>query len=265
MTSFAVTAYNEMSAAQLHGQRLLDCIRPAQNHPAISEIVVVDDGSEDFEQLADLLRREPKVTFHHNPVNRGVFGNKIEAIARAAGPWVITCDSDNLMKADFIDKILAMPLEPHTWYCPSFARTHFDYRSLIGKYDLSTIGQILDRPMGACCLNTGNQIVCRETFMGVFGKYRGQRADLMMPNWLNIPESEREKRYWRLVFDACDSFILNMEWLTAGNRMHVVEGLEYDHYYGEGEESNYARAPKQKTVLNDKLMQELRQRSGTAQ
>ena len=263
MLSFAITAYNEMSESRSHGHRIWNCIQAAQDHDAIDEIVVVDDGSEDFLGLYDLLRNEPKVQLFRNPTNRGVFGNKLEAIARATGEWVITCDSDNQMDQAYLDLVVGADREgdPCTWYCPSFAKTHFDYRGLIGQYKLADIAQMLNQPMAGCCLNTGNQTVHRESFMKVFGKYRGIRADLMMPNWLNLIEGVRVEYYWRWVFDANDSFIFNMEWLTAGNTINVMAGLEYDHAYFSGPESNYARAPKEKSQLNEVLTKELRRRS----
>ncbi len=261
MISFAVTAYNEMSEARSHGRRILACIRPAQQHDTIGEIVVVDDTSVDFAGLCDLLSDEPKVQLFRNDTNRGVFGNKLEAIARATNEWVITCDSDNQMDQTYLGRVIDADRDPHTWYCPSFAKTHFDYRKLVDRYTLASIGQMLDQPMAGCCLNTGNQTVHRDSFMDVFGKYRDHRADLMMPNWLDLATDLRADHYWRLVFDANDSFIFNMEWLTAGNTINVMAGLEYDHAYFSGPESNYVRAPVEKSQLNEVLTRELKRRS----
>jgi len=253
MISFAVTAYNETVRPQ-NRPRILECIRTAQQHDAIGEIVVVDDGSEDYDRLAELLDGQPKVRLYHNPTNRGVFGNKLEAIARATGEWVITCDSDNRMDRNFIDWIAGcLNKKPDTWYCPSFAREDFDYRGLIGNYDVGEIARILHQPMFRCCANTGNQTVHRDSFMEVFGAYRDKRADLMMVNWLELPEDVRKEHHWRLVFDACDSFIFNLGWLVAGNRLCIGEGLEYQHYRTNGAESNYARAPADKGKLEAML------------
>jgi len=258
--SFAVTAFEETCDARRQGRRLLETLAPAQAHEAIDEIVVVDDGSSDYERLGGFLDGQPKVNLYHNVENRGVFGNKIEAIARAKGEWVITCDSDNQMGPAFLNTVTALAIDSGTWYCPSFGKPKFDYRHLIGRYNLANIRGIMDKSMFECAMNTGNQTVHRGRFMEVFEKYRGRRADLMMPNWLNLQEGEREKvDPWRLVFDACDSFILNLEWLKAGNRMKIVEGMEYDHYYSGGPESNYARSPKEKEDLSRLLIAELRQ------
>lgn len=261
MISFAVTAFNEMSPGRLNGCRLMACIGPAEQHPQIDEIVVVDDGSNDFPQLASVLCGHPKVRLFQNVPNRGVFGNKIEAVARCRGEWVITCDSDNVMSPAFLDRVIREATDWHTWYCPSFARPNFDYRHLVGLYTANNIGPMLDKPLAACAVNTGNQTVHRQTFMEVFEQYRGNRADLMLPNWLGLPEEEREKHYWRLVFDANDSCILNMLWLQAGKTLAILEGLEYEHYYASGPEGNYTRSPIEKEKLGVILLDELRRLS----
>lgn len=258
MITFAVTAYRELSEKRKYGEQLFRCIQPAQEHPQVDEIVIVDDGSDDADGLAEVLVGQEKVSFHRNVENRGVFGNKLEAIARARGGWVITCDSDNLMRKDFLDHIIAKGKDRDTWYCPSFARPEFDYRSLVGTYVLASIQRIIDQPMFQCAINTGNQTVHHETFMEVFGKYRDRRADLMMPNWLDIPAAEREKKYWRLVFDALDSFIFNLTWLQAGKRISFVPGLEYDHYCSGDDAGNYVRSPPEKEQLGKRLLEILR-------
>ena len=253
MISFAVTAYNEMTKERKYGANLLRCIRAAQEHDQIGQIVIVDDGSADYDHLVDLLADEPKVHLYHNHENQGVFSNKLEAIASCPEGWVITCDSDNCMNKKFIDLLANRPKNPSTWYCPSFASPKFDYRPFIGSYDLKEIGKIIHDPMFDCLINTGNQTVYRRTFMRVFGKYRGLRADLMMPNYLGTPRSARGDMYWRLVFDANDSFIFNLEWLLAGNRLNVARHLEYEHYWTLQDESNYIRAPREKKQLRHKL------------
>jgi glycosyltransferase involved in cell wall biosynthesis len=262
--SFAVTAYNEMTEGRQHGGRLLECIQAARSHPAVGQIVIVDDGSEDWQELAEFLDRSlgrkgwGKVKLYRNAQNLGVFGNKLEAVALCTGDWVVNCDSDNLMDANYLDMVVSLKKNPDTWYCPSFARPEFDYRGLIGRWDLASIQDFLPRDFSECCLNTGNQIVHRESFMKVFGGYRGRRFDLMLPNYMGLPVDERTKHHWRLVFDAKDSLIFNMLWLSSDGVLEVVPGLEYSHYYTSGPESNYARAPAEKDKLNGVLIGELK-------
>ena len=258
MITLAVTAFRELSAKRKHGEQILRCIQPAQQHPLVGEIVVVDDGSGDGADLANLLAGQAKVSFYRNAKNRGVFGNKLEAIARCRGGWVVTCDSDNFMDTTFLNRILAIDKDADTWYCPSFARPEFDYRALVGAYDLESIRNIIDRPLFQCAINTGNQTVHHETFMEVFGKYRDRRADLMMPNWLGTPDAERDQKHWRLVFDALDSFILNLTWLQAGKSIHIMPDLEYDHYCSGDDAGNYVRSPPEKEQLGLRLLEVLR-------
>ncbi len=257
--SFAVTAYNEMTKERLYGRRLLSCLAPAQVHDEIDEIVVVDDGSENFVDLEELLSNTPKVKLFYSSTNRGVFGNKLEAVACTSkvSDWVITCDSDNVMDKEYLDRVIAVDKDPQAWYCPSFAKPRFDYRGLVGTYNLRSVAQIIHHKIFACCANTGNQVVHRESFMSVFGRFQDRRADLDMPNYLDLPDENRRAIYWRRVFDACDSFIFNLEWLLAENSLCITEGMEYEHHYAKGEESNYARAPKEKVDLGRILLQRL--------
>ena len=265
--SFAVTAFNEMAEENKRGENILRCISSAQTHPDVAEIVIVDDHSSDFDQLQDWLQDEPRVRLCRNSENRGVFGNKLEAIARCKGDWVINSDSDNYMSPEYLNLVLTMPKDPDTWYCPSFAKPQFDYRQLVGNYGLGDIirTQMFTHPMAGCAFNTGNSVVHRESFMEVFGRFRRERFDLMLPNYLNRTDEQRESHYDRLIWDANDSFIFNMEWLTAGNKIQITEGMEYDHHYSSGPDSNYARAPAEKSVLNKALVTELLKRSREAQ
>ena len=257
--SFAVTAYQEMTPVRRGGNRLLEAIAAAQQHDSVAEIVIVDDGSDDFDELEAFLNGQPKVHLYHQPENQGVFGNKLEAVARATCDWVVTCDSDNRMSAEFIDTINRIDKQPECWYCPSFPRPDFDYRHLVGDHDLAAFAGMSHLPRLDCLGNTGNQTVHRESFMEVFGQYRGQRADLMMPNWLDLGPEQRPMKKWRLVFDALDSFIFNLQWLLAGNRLYVMPGLENEHKRTAGAVSNYARSPDEKEDLSRKLMEVLRE------
>lgn len=248
MLSLAVTAYREISLRG-GGSQLLQCIKAAQQHDAISEIAIVDDHSDDFERLRTLLSRRPKVRLYQNDRNLGVFRNKLQAIARCKSEWVITCDSDNTMNPAYIDAVVAAERVASEWLCPCFAKPKFDYRNLTGRYNLKTIWKIMRAPIFACCFNTGNQVVHRESFMDVFGRYQTERAELSLPNYLGVPEEDRGSLHNRLIFDACDSYFYNTEWLRAGNSVWIHPELRYDHYYAAGPEGNYMRAPRAKLEL----------------
>lgn len=251
MLSFAVTSFNEMTEPQQFGQRLLDCIAAAREHSAIGEIVIVNDGPAGLAELTEMLKDLPKVNLFSNERRQGVFTNKVEAVARATGQWVITCDSDNVMDAGYIDRVVAMERSDMTWYCASFARPQFDYRRLAGRWDIDTIRTFFNSLIAACAINTGNQVVHRPQFMRVFERFRGvRRFDLLLPNYLGLPEESRQDEYWHLVYGACDSILLNVEWLLAGGSLDFCEGLEYEHtVHTDKSGSNYDRAPADKERL----------------
>jgi glycosyltransferase involved in cell wall biosynthesis len=253
--SFAVTAYEETSRG---GPTILDSLAAAIEHPSVDEIVVCDDASSDYEGLLAMLDGTPKLKVFRNDENQGVFGNKLAAVSHCTGDWVINSDSDNVLSAGFITTVLAQDLDPLTWYCPSFARPKFDYRPFVGRHNLSNVeGLIRQGGMAACLLNTGNQTVHFDRYMDVFEQYLGQRADLMLPNFLGLSQSKRAERYWRDVFNACDSIMFNSLWLRCGGTMEVVDGLEYEHFWTGGDDSNYNRAGAEKGTLNDRIIADL--------
>ena len=131
--TLAVTAYNEMQRGE--GAWLRRCIQPAIEHSLVQEIVIVDDASEDFGTWADKIGGLPKVRVYQNQENRGILGNKLEAVRRATSQWVALCDSDNVMGPDFYDCLVANePWSSRSLYCASFARPEFDYRRFVGRY-----------------------------------------------------------------------------------------------------------------------------------
>ena len=262
MLSFAVTAFHEMTEPQQHGKRLLKCISAAIEHPAIDEIIISNDGPDGADELAAMLDHVPKVEFFRNESRLGVFTNKIEAVARCTNDWVITCDSDNFMGQDCLGVLLKndLPTSHPIWYAASFAKPQFDYRGLCGFWDINNIrngchdksdGDFFSKPIAACAINTGNQTVHRPSFMNVFEKFRGvKRFDLMLPNYMNLSDEERQSEDWHLAYGACDSILLNIEWFKNGGVLRIGHGLEYDHaVHVDKSGSNYDRAPAQKEQL----------------
>lgn len=256
MITLAVTAYQEASRG--HGLWIQECVAFALQHPEVGHVTVVDDCSDDFPELRNILGgavRTGKVTLMHNRRNLGVFGNKLESVYQSPSDWVQLCDSDNIMGPDYYDCLVAYKWTPDIWLCPSFARPRFDYRHLCGTWRLGDAPRLLDQPMIQCCLNTGNQFVHRSTFLEVFGKYRGHDFQTMQPNYLNAPDVD--SLFWRKVYDAKDSVFLNKEWLLAGKCLEIAEGLEYEHRISG--QSSYDRAPEENELLWAHYERELRQ------
>jgi glycosyltransferase involved in cell wall biosynthesis len=177
----AITAFRETT--RRGGKQIKDAIASAASSPLVSEVVVVDDASEDFNQLANLIEGMPKTILFCNPENRGVLANKAESVFRSTGEWVQLCDSDNLMRTDFFDAISKRATWDKTqWICPSFAAPEFNYQHLSGVYCLESMPSFLQRPLAECCLNTGNQCVHRESFLELFGRYRTVDSHLKQPD-----------------------------------------------------------------------------------
>jgi len=257
--SFAVTAYNEFTEPQRYGERLLDCISAAREHPAVDEIVIVNDGPAGLNEVTEMLKDMPKVKLFSNPIRMGVFCNKIEAVARCTGDWVITADSDNFMDAAYIDHIVGLERNDLTWYSATFAKPQFDYRRLAGRWDIGSIMGFFVTPIAACAVNTGNQTVNRAEFMQVFERFRQvRRFDLMLPNYMCLSEEERQSENWHLCYGACDSILINIEWFLRGGTLEFCKGLEYDHgVHVDKSGSNYDRAPADKERLAATLRQHL--------
>ncbi len=260
--SFAVTSFNEMTEPQQYGQRLLKCISAAVEHPAIGEVVVSNDGPAGLDELAEMLRGIPKVKLFSNATRQGVFTNKVEVVARCSCDWVINCDSDNFQDTTYIDYIDDLAKQPTEWYCPTFAKPQFDYRRLAGRWDINTIQNgFFDNLIAACAINTGNSVVNRIEYMKVFERFRGvRRFDLMLPNYMNLSDEERQSEDWHLCCGACDSILINIEWLLSGGALVLCSGLEYEHaVHVDKSGSNYDRAPADKERLALTLRQHLQQ------
>jgi len=260
--TLAITAYNETRRGA--GEWLQECIAPALEHPGVGEVFVVDDGSVDWLNTAASLPNHPKIRFMHLGQNLSVFGAKIASVCHAHGDWVQLCDSDNVMNKEYLDSLLEAILDVpwNTWICPSFARPVFDYRKFVQPhaYDLPGFASLIGMEGFECLANTGNMCVPRNLFDNVFRRYLGKRADLMFPNWLEYEDPTTE--HARQVFNALDSFMLNLEWLTHAGRLWVVEDLEYAHRVtGKAEDSNYNRGPDDKDRMGKFLVAELARRA----
>jgi hypothetical protein len=244
--SLAVTAYEEHARGNFGWIR--ECLAPAAENPMVREIVVVNDGSRDFNDLQTALAGVPKLKMWQNGERLHVFGNKLESVYWATSEWVLLCDSDNAMPSQYYDKLDSLaPWDSDTWYCASWARPAFDYRELCGTWRTGDIDEMASKGRFSCFVNTGNQFVHRQRFLDVFGHLRGKRFDLEQPDYFGVGDRGDEK--WLLVYGAQDSFFLMKEWLLHGGVVQCVEDLEYDHRIGTGQLSNYVRAPEEKWAL----------------
>jgi len=232
--TFAVTAFQESSTRRRCGERIRACLRAAQDHPDINEITVVDDCSEDYDALVQILAPFSKVVLHRNDRRLKCFGNKIEAIVRSTSEWVITCDSDNVMSREYLDLVISRAKRPTSWYCPTFARPLFNYRSVVGTWNGRNIKDAAAQSCFCCFINTGNQTVRRDEFTTVFSPYRGRSLSSFMPDIIGLGHG-----YPDGVWDGNDSRTFNLIWLRAGGQLDAVAGMEYEHTANDSEQGNY--------------------------
>jgi len=261
MITFAVTAYNESLRGRTPFQWIRECITPALSHNYVSEILVYDDGSDDYPQLYHTLKNYPKINMHFGEQNLGVFGAKLESVFRTENEWVMMADSDNVFDSAYLDRLERMDrLSDRTFVCPSFGLPMLDYRHCVGMWSMDNIGRLSRMKAFDCVVNTGNQFVNRETFMTLFAPYRGPRFDLKLPDYLNV--GDRSNIRWRKIYDACDSLIINSIALKADVSLWVAPELTYTHGSLMPEHKNimpssWEQAPPEKEQLSKILIQEL--------
>ena len=113
-----------------------------------------------------------------------------------------------------------------TIYAPEFARPYFDYRAYAGMtIDRSNVAELYSRKQFDCLLNTMNYFLHADTFVN------------------NMDENAVNPK-------AADSIYMNYIWLSHGNKIHVVPGMQYDHLVHDG--SNYkAQAKESGAIMAD--------------
>lgn len=218
---------------------LFEAVEPFLKDERITEIVISDDHSteEIYQTILWKYNGVEKVKIFRNEVNVDCYFNKQKAVERATNEWVLLLDSDNIFSTEFIDKIFLMKdlpgfgWRPDYIMQPSFAKPHFDFR----KYyiiDRGDINKVISDSNFQTCLNAMNYFVNREQYLKVWD------------GSVNPVTS--------------DSLYQNFNWLNAGNSIHVVEGLEYDHrvHSGSHYQQNVRRTP---SGFHDSIIEKLKQ------
>lgn len=201
MLSLCLTNYNRY-------EMLLESFQHVYDDERISEIVISDDHSDIkiYNKLVEFCKDKRKILLARNDENLGMSLNKARSIQLANHQWCILFDSDNILKPDYLNAI-PKELDPSVFYLPSFAKPQFDYRKFSGTtVTKDNVKEFLHKPMFEQCLNTCNMVVHRNSYLHVF------RPDK------HIKET--------------DTLHMNYLWLKAGGKLHIVEGMEYEHRVG---------------------------------
>jgi len=203
MISLCLTTWNRDSMT-------FDSFRHVLNDERISEIVIVDDHSDEriYSNLVFMCKDIPKIKIYRNETNLGCYHNKYKAVSLASNEFVILFDSDNILKKEYLDSIPNIIL-PNVIYQPEWARPHFDFRNFAGSViSKDNVKGYMKQQHFTTMLNAMNFFVNRDEF-------------------LKIPH--RESETW-----TADSIYFNYLWLKAGNKILVTPGMQYDHLVHNG-------------------------------
>lgn len=197
--SFSLTTYNRFEFTK-------NCIDSVINDGRISEIVCHDDDSEDqyWDKLYWEYKGVDKIKLTRNRRNLDCYENKMMSVLSAESEYCIVADSDNTYPKEYIDAIFNEEWDMKTILAPSFARDTFDYREFSGLIvTKENVNEYFDKPFFSTMMNTMNFFVHREEFL----------------------------RTWDGTVDpvTADSIYFAYCWLARGNKIKVVEGMEYQH------------------------------------
>jgi len=189
-----------------------DSFRHVLNDDRISEIVIVDDHSDEriYQNLVFMCNGIDKIKIYRNETNLGCYHNKRRAVELASNEWVILFDSDNELKKDYLDSIyFPNDWQPHILYQPEWAKPHFDFRSFAGSIiTKDNIKGYMRQKHFTTMLNAMNFFINRDEF-------------------LKIPH--RKEETW-----TADSIYFNYLWIKAGNKIYVTPGMQYEHLVHNG-------------------------------
>lgn len=201
MFSLCITTYNRF-------EMTLESFAMVLDDPRVSEIVIVDDCSDInyYDMLAAATIDMGKVRLIRNEKNLGMSLNKKKAVELAKNEWCILLDSDNVIRPDYIDALTdrTVSMNPKVIYCPDFAKPQFDYRKFGGSYiDKSNVSHFISLPMAEPAINTCNYVVNRNEYLRIYQHNQAMKGT--------------------------DTIWFNYLWLSAGNSLYVVPGMEYEH------------------------------------
>jgi len=203
--SVAIAHYNR--GAKIH-QALYNLL----DHPAVAEVVIVDDGSEPA-QFADLecavADLPDRIRLHRREKNLGALVSKGEAVERSSSEWVLVLDSDNTVFRSCLDRFAALTApSPDTFYCAEWAFPFFDFAPLTGiRLDRETCGATTRSGLlrRTYIINDGNYFVPRDGYTEAVKSLAGTGRD------------------------GADVMLVNYRWMTSGGAMEIMPGAAYLH------------------------------------
>lgn len=187
---------------------LFECFEKVKGNDNITEIVIVDDASDwkIWEEIQERAKDNPKIKLFRNDVNLDCYANKHRSIELASNQWCCLWDSDNVFDFGYLYSLFQiLDWKKDTIYTPDFAMPTFSFQQFSGL--LITKGNVagwVDAPMFSTMLNAANYFVNRDEYLRVWD---GSGIDPV----------------------TSDSIFTTYNWLAAGNKIQVVDGLHYQH------------------------------------
>jgi hypothetical protein len=75
------------------------------HNPYISEIIIVDDATNDYHKLIEEYGSNKKIIIHSQKQRVGPFKNKVTACSYANNEWICLLDSDNFADLDYFEEV----------------------------------------------------------------------------------------------------------------------------------------------------------------
>jgi glycosyltransferase involved in cell wall biosynthesis len=176
----------------------------------IAEVVINDDASQisSYNALKASISLMPKVKLFRNATNQGGYKNKMKSISLCSSQYCVILDSDNIIGKDYLDAIYNEEWNEKLILAPSFAKPELDYREFSNLIvTKENVNQHFDKPKFSFMLNTFNLFINRNECNAVHSKTFDATIDPV----------------------ASDAIYFNYCWLLEGNKIKVVDKMEYEH------------------------------------
>jgi glycosyltransferase involved in cell wall biosynthesis len=160
---------------------LLESFRQVLDDDRVSEVVIMDDCSPNFDQVRSAVDSigHAKVRLFHGETNLGTFHNKARAVSKCKEEFCVLVDSDNIISKEYLDVIYSLDWRHDQVVCPEELIHHrqnmwgetgvfISYSDLAGRsINLATCkSELTDRMM--VMMNTGNFFVPVRGYLDAF-------------------------------------------------------------------------------------------------
>lgn len=184
------------------------------DHPAVAEVVIVDDGSreEEFRELShfvDSLGCGNRIKVFRRDENRGALLTKLECVEKSSSDWVLVLDSDNTAFRGYLDALgSSTELDPQVFYCARWAFPFFPFHEFSGQrinFDKACEWTRMGILKRVYIFNDGNYLVNRRAYI------------------------ENTGNLGRVASDVADVMVVNYRWLSEGGSLSVLPNASYFH------------------------------------